>query len=390
MRKRRNRRNGIHVLGILLLVVLVGGIVIIHSINIDTETQIVEVNTTNCYAGIRVTLFGIDITRFGETTVNLNTSKIGEYQIKYKPFWSTKTYQKIVKVVDRQAPEIVLEGETEIDLLTIDEFVEKGFTATDNYDGDITDKVSSKIVAYRDDYYEVQYYVEDSSNNIAIATRRINLKSGMVYLTFDDGPSLNITPKILDVLKENEISATFFVIGYGEEKENIIKRMYEEGHTIGLHGLSHDYSEIYTDIDTLMENFYELEQKVAETTNGYQSKIIRFPGGSSNTISKNYCKGIMSQAVEKVEKEGYIYFDWNVEAGDAGNARTSEEVYENVISGLMLGRNNVVLMHDAANKDYTLEALQLIIDYCKENNYGFKSITANTKPVHHNVKLNIK
>ena len=335
--------------------------------------------------GVTATIFGLDITRFGKTTGEINHNVLGEYQLEYAPYWTPKRYQKTVKVVDKTDPEFIFEGDMEITLMDISEFEEPGYKAIDNYDGDITDRVTTKIEKYQDNYYEVIYQVADSSNNVNIKSRTIHINAGTVYLTFDDGPSLDITPQILDILKENEITATFFVVGYGESKEDLIRREYEEGHTIGLHGFSHDYGAIYQNLDSIMENFYKMETLVEKTTGGYQSKIIRFPGGSSNTVSKSYCKGIMTDATERVTEEGYVYFDWNVDSSDAGGAQTAEEVYQNVISGIHPGRNNVVLMHDFSGNTKTLEALQMIINYCKENNYEFKSITLESAPVQHNV-----
>ena len=131
----------------------------------------------------------------------------------------------------------------------------------------------------------------------------------------------------------------------------------------------------------MIENFQKVEKLVANTTDGYYSKIIRFPGGASNTVSKNYCMGIMTEAVELVEELGYTFYDWNVDSGDAGSAWTSQEIYENVISGIKPGRLNVVLMHDSGGHTETLEALKMIIEYCKENCYLFEAITSETRPV---------
>lgn len=209
---------------------------------------------------------------------------------------------------------------------------------------------------------------------------------GTVYLTFDDGPSTQITSQILDILKEKNVKATFFIIDYpfDSEKEAIVIREFEEGHTIALHGTSHDYSKIYTSLEALIENFTTLQEKV-KTSTGYTATIIRFPGGSSNTISKKYCAGIMTEAVEYFSNSEFVYFDWNVDSRDAGGAKSSEEVFENVTSSLKPGRNNIVLMHDSTGKQYTLDALEAIIDFCISEGYEFKAITDETPQVTHNV-----
>ncbi|MBQ7409959.1 MAG: polysaccharide deacetylase family protein [Clostridia bacterium] len=209
---------------------------------------------------------------------------------------------------------------------------------------------------------------------------------GAVYLTFDDGPSTQITNQILDILKEKNVKATFFIIDYpfDSEKEAIVIREFEEGHTVALHGTSHDYSKIYTSLDALIENFTTLQEKVKAST-GYTSTVIRFPGGSSNTVSKKYCTGIMTEAVEYFSNSEFVYFDWNVDSRDAGGAKSSEEVFENVTSSLKPGRNNIVLMHDSTGKQYTLDALEAIIDFCISEGYEFKAITDETPQVTHNV-----
>ena len=210
--------------------------------------------------------------------------------------------------------------------------------------------------------------------------------TGTIYLTFDDGPSLNITPQILDVLKGNNIKATFFVVDYqvGSEREALIVRAFNEGHTIGLHGTSHTYSKIYSSLEALIENFETLQEKVYSST-GYQSNIIRFPGGSSNTVSKNYCEGIITKAVEYFSSTDFVYFDWNVDSQDAGGTTNPDGVFENVTSSIKPGRNNIVLMHDSGSKSHTLEALQAIIDWAISEGYEFKAITEETPQITHRI-----
>ena len=119
-----------------------------------------------------------------------------------------------------------------------------------------------------------------------------------IYLTFDDGPSLDITPKILDLLKKHNIKATFFVINRNSNTDYLIKRAYNEGHTIGLHTSSHNYSKIYANETAYFNDLANIENKVIKIT-GTSSKIIRFPGGSSNTVSRNYNKGIMTRLTKQ-------------------------------------------------------------------------------------------
>lgn len=385
MRRRTTRSPLIGYLLILgVLIIIIFGVV--SNIRIQSESRIVEFGNDVNLKDVKVTMFGVKVKWPVSIEGEIDTSKVGEYEVYYKPLFTLNREKVVFSVVDTQKPKILLNGASEITLKDIEEYKEEGYIATDNYDGDITENVVSKLIKMANNQYLVEYSVMDSNQNSTVVNRIINIVKGRVCLTFDDGPSPNVTPKILELLKENDIKATFFLIGYDKSKSDIVRQIHEDGHTIGLHGYSHVYSEIYTSIDALMENFKKIQTLVEETTGGYSTKIIRFPGGASNTVSQNYCKGIMTEAVQVVEEHGYIFYDWNVDSGDAGSAKTSNEIYENVTSGIKPGRLNVVLMHDSGGHDETLEALEWIIRYCKENCYIFEAITPDTKPViHHNV-----
>lgn len=211
-----------------------------------------------------------------------------------------------------------------------------------------------------------------------------DVTTGTIYLTFDDGPTSDSTPAILDILKSRNIKATFFVLNFSDENAQYIKREYKEGHTIALHGYTHTYSEVYKSADACMENFRKIGDRVYQTV-GVNSKIIRFPGGSSNTVSKKYCVGVMSEVTERAKQQGYRYFDWNVDSDDAGKAKTSEKIYNNVTNGIKPNRNNVVLMHDFSGNHKTIDALNDIITWGLEQGYEFEKITEDTPMVTHSV-----
>lgn len=229
---------------------------------------------------------------------------------------------------------------------------------------------------------------ESTESAISIETEDVTQNEddsvGIICLTFDDGPSIEITNQILDILEEKGVKATFFILDYDSEKLAIINREIQDGHTVGIHGYSHDYSSIYSSLDAITSNFTTLQEKLYNDT-GYYATFIRFPGGASNTVSKKYCTGIMTAATQTMTDMGFVYFDWNVDSNDAGGASSSDEIYNNVTSTLVEGRTNVVLMHDAANKIYTLEALPRIIDYGLENGFEFQAITSDTTLVQHGV-----
>lgn len=199
-----------------------------------------------------------------------------------------------------------------------------------------------------------------------------------VYLTFDDGPSLN-TDKILDILNEYGVKATFFVVGkegYTEEYQRIVK----EGHTLGMHSYSHKYREIYQSIESYKEDLSRLHSFLYEVA-GVDSKIVRFPGGSSNTISKVDMKDL----IDYLNQEGSAYFDWNVSSGDASsNYISASQIADNVLNNVWKYDSVVVLMHDSATKDTTVEALPIIIEKILESeNTVLLPISEDTIPVQH-------
>ena len=204
--------------------------------------------------------------------------------------------------------------------------------------------------------------------------------AGVIYLTFDDGPG-DYTATLLNTLKNKDIKATFFVTGYGDDV--IIKREYDEGHTVGLHTWSHKYDQVYNSVEAYFDDLNKIAARVKNIT-GEDAKLIRFPGGSSNTVSAKYDHGIhiMSILTDEVENRGYHYFDWNISSGDAGGANTADAVYANVVTHLKSGPN-VVLQHDV--KNFSVEAVGRIIDYGLANNYIFLPLNYDSFAAHHGV-----
>lgn len=300
--------------------------------------------------------------------------------------------ERVFHYEDKEKPVIKLNGSNKVYVYKNQEYKDLGYQVTDNCDGDITSKVkvTNPVNTNKLGTYKITYQVFDSSLNEAKVTRLVQVierstnQNGVIYLTFDDGPSKTITSSVLDILKEEGVQATFFVINHSDDLNYLIKREYEEGHTVGLHGYTHNYAQIYQSKDNYFNDLEKIQEKVKRIT-GETSKIIRFPGGSSNTISKKYKQGIMSELTREVIGKGYRYFDWNVGSGDAGDVKSSDEVYQNVISGLSYNKANIVLMHDFENNYYTLNALRDIIQYGKDNGYTFKKITMDTTMVTHRV-----
>ena len=331
----------------------------------------------------------------GDITKNVKiTAKDGiiSYSVKDSSGNTAEITRTITKE-DKIAPTITLKGNKTITLYLGNTWKEPGYTATDNCDNDITNNVvkSGTVNPNKLGTYKITYTVKDMTGNQAVVERTVKVISkpvnnnsgsnkGVIYLTFDDGPKQGTTNVILDILKEENVPATFFVTNSGPD--SLIKREYDEGHTVGLHTASHNYATVYKSVDSYYNDLLQVQNRVKRIT-GYESKIIRFPGGSSNTISKKYSKGIMTILTKDVVNKGYHYFDWNISSGDAGETTSSSGVYNYVVKSLSKNRSNVVLMHDI--KPYTRDALRNIIRYGKNNGYTFAKITMSTPMVTHHV-----
>lgn len=336
----------------------------------------------------------------GDLTANVTVSEMMETEDTLRLTYTvtdgagnTAQVVRTVYIRDTVPPTLQLKGYSTVYVALGGDYREPGYKAEDDTDGDLSERVqcSGSVNTDKAGTYTLEYTVSDKAGNTAAVQRKVKVyaepgsNANRVYLTFDDGPSSNITPRILDTLKANDIQATFFIVNYSSSDKHLIRRMINEGHTVAIHGYSHDYATIYANDDAFMNNIYRLQDKLMADF-GYHATIIRFPGGSSNTVSANYNKGIMTRLVDRVEQEGFVYFDWNVSSGDASGGTVSKsKIYRNVTSRLSEGRNNVVLMHDASAKSTTADALQDIIDYAKGNGYCFAPLTPSTYPVHHGV-----
>lgn len=199
------------------------------------------------------------------------------------------------------------------------------------------------------------------------------------YLTFDDGPSKN-TAAILDFLKANNIKATFFVLGNGDE--TIYKRIVQEGHTLAPHSESHKYEEIYKSSEAFMKDLNSLATHLEEVT-GIKPTITRIPGGSVNSVSKKYGgDNIMDEVRAAVTAAGYTYFDWNVDSNDASDEDQSKNsIVGNVLQGVNHLDEAVILLHDTNSKATTLEALPEIVEGLRKQGFSFRAITQETTPI---------
>lgn len=204
-----------------------------------------------------------------------------------------------------------------------------------------------------------------------------------VYLTFDDGPSEN-TEKVLDILDKYGAHATFFVTGMKPNYYGMIGEAYRRGNTVGMHTFTHDYATCYASVDAYFADLGQIAQVVKDQI-GYVPYLVRFPGGSSNTVSRSYCPGIMSTLAPELLTRGYQYYDWNVSSGDGGGTLPVDELVANATS---YGNftNVILLCHDSSPKTTTVEALPQIIEYYQAQGFVFKAITRETVVVHHGIQ----
>ena len=322
-------------------------------------------------------------------TMKMKERKEGVYLVtvkaedKYKN--SVEKTCTFIQEKDKTCPKIegfeenmsVLQGNS-IDYETVD--------VKDDYDPKPSVEIKGQVDFGVPGTYTIDYTVKDRSGNSKKYQRTIRVEPNdeynmkVVYLTFDDGPSYN-TSKVLDILKKYNVKATFFVTGCGQNYNDMILRAYNEGHAIGLHTYTHDYASVYSSEEAYYNDLNTVGNMVKDII-GFKPNIIRFPGGASNTISANYKEGIMTTLVDSVIQHGYQYYDWNVSSGDAAGVNVdADTIVEAASSGS--GQQLMVLFHDAAAKDTTVEALPKVIEYYKKQGYVFMPITKDKSMICH-------
>lgn len=291
---------------------------------------------------------------------------------------------------DFEAPIINLLGDETIYLFKGSQYVEPGYTVIDNCDGDITDKVLVKnnIDINKNGTYKVKYSVTDNLGNntevertVIVYDKSSNIivpNGSTIYLTFDDGPGA-YTGQLLDILKKYDVKATFFVTGqFGYW--DYLKRAYDEGHSIGLHTYSHVYKNIYQSVDAYFADLNKIRNKVYDLT-GHYSNLVRFPGGSSNTVSR-FNPGIMSTLAIELENRGFKYFDWNVASEDTSGI-SADQIANNIINSLGTGKSYIVLQHDI--KLNSIKAVEQVIKYGLSHGYTFASLNETSPTAHHRI-----
>lgn len=204
---------------------------------------------------------------------------------------------------------------------------------------------------------------------------KINTSGKTIYLTFDDGPG-PYTKKLLGYLREYNVKATFFVTNQNPNYIYLLKEMAKDGHAIGVHSLTHQWS-IYSGTNSYLKDFNAMHDIIKANT-GIDTKIFRFPGGTNNTVSRSYSRGIMASLCKTMTDKGYLYFDWNVDCRDT-QGYNSSQIAQTTIAQIKNQKNSIVLMHDIKNS--TVEAVPTIIRFGLNNGYKFKIIDASAPSV---------
>ena len=281
-----------------------------------------------------------------------------------------------------------LNGNSTVYVGTNTKYSDSGVTYTDGCGNKITDKVtvSGSVDTSKNGEYILNYSVGNQklTRKVIVYTPQASSdstknKEKIIYLTFDDGPC-SYTSKVLDTLKKYNVQATFFVTHQFGSYVPLIKREYEEGHSVAVHTYTHNWN-VYKSVDAYINDFKKMNEDIYKYTGNY-SNIFRFPGGSSNTVSRSYAKGVVKAIASKMLSDGYQYFDWDVDSQDAAGASRSK-IYSNVVNGVGKCSKCIVLMHDI--KPNTVNELDNILNTLTSRGYKFGTLSINSPTVHHSI-----
>ena len=340
----------------------------------------------------------------GDITGNVEKDYVKDDEIEYRVSDSSgnkSTQTRKLIVGDNNKPDMSLNGDETVYVTKGSSYTEAGVSVNDNCDGDLSKAVTidGKVNTSKKGTYEIKYSVKDSSGNENSIVRKVVVQekkesnkntntntnttpntneSGVIYLTFDDGPGA-YTQQILNTLDKYGVKATFFVTNQFPRYQGMIAEEAHRGHSIGVHTLTHQWN-IYDSVESYWNDFNAMQDIILKQT-GKTTNILRFPGGTSNRKAKVG----MSNIVREVDAKGYKYFDWNVSVEDSGACAYKKDAKSCVISYfktyLKPNRSNIVLMHDI--KSFTANALDEMISYAKSRGYTFKPIDENTEPIHY-------
>lgn len=279
---------------------------------------------------------------------------------------------------DTTPPVIKLDNDT-VTILQGTEWDGGTAAAIDETSGNITSRIrtSGTVDTNTPGIYQITYMATDDAGNTGTAVRTVIVRAtqideadGTVYLTFDGGPGA-YTETILDTLSSHNAKATFFVTDQNTDYESLIAREASDGHSVGVYSYSGDTASIYTDTSSFWTDFDKM-QDVIEAQTGSRTLLMRFPGGSNNTYGTD---GIMDTLTTEAVQRGFVYFDWNVVAGDgASDTADADTIAQNIITGIQNQSVSVVLCHDT--NEATASALEQVLTWGESNGYTFAALEA--------------
>ncbi len=306
---------------------------------------------------------------------------------------NTARMERLLPEIDYRPPVITLLGEENTVMQAGLWYQDPGATAIDGHGNDLSAYLVAEgsVTPWITGDYQISYSITSEYGETVSAVRRVQVVPAempaelkpdgkTIYLTFDDGPG-PCTEKLLDVLDRYGAKATFFVTSQYPKYRDQIGRAYRAGHSIGVHSDSHDYNAIYSGEKAFFEDFFTMEEIIYQQTGAY-TRLFRFPGGSSNTVS-NFNPGIMSRLTRIMTDMGYKYFDWNVSSGDAGETTSTAQIVRNIEDGCSRFRASVVLQHDI--KDYSVDAVEAVLQWGQANGYTFRALQLDSPGAHHGV-----
>jgi peptidoglycan/xylan/chitin deacetylase (PgdA/CDA1 family) len=307
--------------------------------------------------------------------------------------------RRFFKGKDKVPPVITLDHRENYVVMPWQEYEEEGFSASDDRDGDLTEQVSRTVtedricyrvsdsagnesVVYRDIPYDTSYKEKTGKDFPEINIDDSDAQGKIVYLTFDYGPG-PYTEELLETLDRYGVQVTFFVTGAFPAYEDMIKKEDAAGNSVGIHTLTHDFEKIYSDDKAFWKDIDQMQEIVQRQT-GHTTNLMRFAGGSSNSISASYTPGIMTLLTEQAQQKGFQYFDWNISSGDGGSEGDMNMVINNITSNLPNQDTCVVLCHDT--KEYTVNAMKYLIPWLLDHGYDIRPLQFDSEPAHHGVQ----
>ncbi len=340
---------------------------------------------------------GKDLAKDVVVTGEVDTEKPGEYVLEYTvtdDYGNTVTEKRVITIKDKPVPPTLeILGSPRIKLYKDEEYIESGFKATAfGKEGSDLVKVEGEVLQ-EVGTYTLTYTLDDGYGQIVTAERIVmivdypqnrpeNAGDKIIYLTFDDGPSKH-TGRLLEILEKYNVKATFFVVDSGNY--DTMRDIVNQGHSIGIHSVTHNYGQIYESADAFFEDLYGMQDIIYRET-GVLTTLMRFPGGSSNTVS-SFNPGIMTYLTDAVEEAGFQYYDWHVSSEDAGGVYTESGVYDKVTweGSWYVNRDKsfIVLQHDT--KSFSIDAVDDIILWGLENGYVFMPLDEDSPKAHHGI-----